>query len=212
MEPKRTITLAVLGLRTLDQTNDQMLFASMLGLPTVGLVRGNAAELKRMSFQIGPEVDLADIARVLSGQGIAFEERSDSVPSVGKMLTLRDPDGTAVDLFRDCAFAKTGEHVAPFDIIKLGHVAGRVADMDKTLKFYCGLLGFRVSDWLTDARVFLRCNADHHALNFLMDDGPRLHHIAFEVQDWSELKRSMDKMAERSFRLEFWAQSAHGRS
>ncbi len=192
----------VLGLRPLYRSNERMLFSSGIGLPAVELVQGTAAELKRMSFQIGPEVDLADVARVLTSQGVAFEERSDSVPSVEKMLALKDPDGTAIDLFRDCTFAKIGEHTAPFDIIKLGHVAGRVGDIDKTLEFYCRLLGFRISDWLTDARVFLRCNADHHALNFLMDDGPKLHHIAFEVQDWSELKRSMDKMAERSFRLE----------
>jgi catechol 2,3-dioxygenase-like lactoylglutathione lyase family enzyme len=118
------------------------------------------------------------------------------------MLTLRDPDNTAIDLCQDCTFAKLDTNNPPFDILKLGHVAGRVEDIKRTLKFYCDLLGFRISDWLTDARVFLRCDSDHHALNFLMEEGPRLHHIAFEVQDWSELKRSMDKMAERSVRLE----------
>jgi catechol 2,3-dioxygenase-like lactoylglutathione lyase family enzyme len=86
----------VLGLRTLYRTNERMLFSSGIGLPAVELVQGTAAELKRMSFQIGPEVDLADVARVLTSQGVAFEERSDSVPSVEKMLALKDPDGTAI--------------------------------------------------------------------------------------------------------------------
>ena len=50
--------------------------------------------------------------------------------------------------------------------LKLGHVAYRVDDVQKTVKFYCDVLGFRVSDWRADDFAFLRCNTDHHTVNF----------------------------------------------
>ena len=48
--------------------------------------------------------------------------------------------------------------------LKLGHVAYRVDDVQKTVKFYCDVLGFRVSDWHADHFAFLRCNTDHHTV------------------------------------------------
>ncbi len=79
--------------------------------------------------------------------------------------------------------------------LKLGHVAYRVDDVQKTVKFYCDVLGFRVSDWRADNFAFLRCNADHHTVNFVYDAEPQLHHIAFEVKDWAEIQRAAEMLA-----------------
>ena len=50
--------------------------------------------------------------------------------------------------------------------------------------FYQDLLGFRWSDTIGDFFVFLRCNADHHAANFLESTKlPGMHHIAYEMRD-----------------------------
>jgi catechol 2,3-dioxygenase-like lactoylglutathione lyase family enzyme len=45
--------------------------------------------------------------------------------------------------------------------LKLGHIAHAVEDQAMA-DFYCRVLGFRVSDWIEDYFVFLRCNPDHH--------------------------------------------------
>ena len=47
------------------------------------------------------------------------------------------------------------------------------SDPKKYADFYCRVLGFRVSDWIEDWFVFLRCGPDHHTVNFVR--GKRTH-------------------------------------
>ena len=47
-------------------------------------------------------------------------------------------------------------------IKKLGHVGIFVKDIEKSKKFYTGILGFKVSDVNEQGIVFLRCSTDHH--------------------------------------------------
>ena len=63
--------------------------------------------------------------------------------------------------------------------------------------FYQNVLGFRVSDWIDDFFVFLRCNADHHAVNFVRGDHTRLHHFAFEVRDFAALQNACDLLGRK---------------
>ena len=39
--------------------------------------------------------------------------------------------------------------------------------------FYGKVLGFRISDWIGDFFVFMRCNADHHSVNFISGKNSR---------------------------------------
>ena len=74
-------------------------------------------------------------------------------------------------------------------------MAYRVDDVQKVVKFYTDVLGFRVSDWHGDTFAFLRCGPDHHTVNFVFDEVPQLHHIAFEVKDWAEIQRACEWLA-----------------
>src|SRR5262249_16937321 len=95
-----------------------------------------------------------------------------------------------------------------FNILKLGHVAYRVLDVQQIVKFYSEVLGFRVSDWRGDFFVFLRCNTDHPTLNFIIDEKPQLHHIAFAVIDWCEIHKSIDHLAHNNVHL-VWGPGRH---
>jgi catechol 2,3-dioxygenase-like lactoylglutathione lyase family enzyme len=85
--------------------------------------------------------------------------------------------------------------------LKLGHIAYQCPDVAGIVKFYCDLLGFRVSDWRSDFFAFLRCSRDHHTVNFLRDAKTAIHHIAFEVRDWSDIKRASDLLAKNKIKL-----------
>jgi catechol 2,3-dioxygenase-like lactoylglutathione lyase family enzyme len=80
--------------------------------------------------------------------------------------------------------------------------------VQKTVKFYCDVLGFRVSDWRADDFAFLRCNTDHHTVNFVYDAEPQLHHIAFEVKDWAEIQRAAETLAKHDIHL-VWGPGRH---
>jgi catechol 2,3-dioxygenase-like lactoylglutathione lyase family enzyme len=85
--------------------------------------------------------------------------------------------------------------------LKFGHIAYQCPDVQRIVKFYCDTLGFRVSDWRGDFFAFLRCSRDHHTVNFLRDAKTAIHHIAFEVRDWSDIKRASDLLAKNNIKL-----------
>ena len=119
-----------------------------------------------------------------------------------------DPKGTEVEIFSDYTFAQDDGRSAGIMPLKLGHVAYRVDDVQKTVKFYSDVLGFRVSDWRDDTFAFLRCSTDHHTVNFVHDAEPQLHHIAFEVKDWAEIQRACESLARHDIHL-VWGPGRH---
>jgi catechol 2,3-dioxygenase-like lactoylglutathione lyase family enzyme len=92
----------------------------------------------------------------------------------------------------------------PFRIQKIGHVVLNVSDLQRSLDFYVGLLGFRVSDIYPDTMVpggmaFMRCSADHHGVALVgsLKEASRrseMHHMAFEVASLDEVFRSRDHL------------------
>ncbi len=101
----------------------------------------------------------------------------------------------------------------PFAVRKLGHVVLKVKDLQRSLDFYVGLLGFRVSDVYPDTMmkggmVFLRCNADHHCLALVggaKEEGAarELHHLAFELATLEELVRARDHLRRHGVTIDY---------
>jgi catechol 2,3-dioxygenase-like lactoylglutathione lyase family enzyme len=92
---------------------------------------------------------------------------------------------------------------------KLGHVAFNVIDVQKVVKFYVDVLGFRVSDWMADFFAFLRCGPDHHTIN-LIETGKNKHfHTAFELRDWSHLQTACDYLSYSGYKM-LWGPGRHG--
>jgi catechol 2,3-dioxygenase-like lactoylglutathione lyase family enzyme len=129
-------------------------------------------------------------------------------PGVSHAVTFEDPKGTPIDVYAKYNFAKIDGIPSIFNILKLGHVAYRVLDVQKIVKFYTDVLGFRVSDWRGNFFVFMRCNTDHHTLNFIIDEKPQLAHIAFEVVDWAEIRKACDYLAHNKVQL-VWGPGRH---
>jgi catechol 2,3-dioxygenase-like lactoylglutathione lyase family enzyme len=198
----------VLGMIVIDRGKDRAFLSSRQGLEAIELVKGEPGKLQRVSFQIAPGSDLGDVVKDLEKQGIKCERRQGISPGITHAVTFEDPKGTPVDLFAEYKFAKEDRSHAIFNILKLGHVAYRVTDVQQVVKFYCEVLGFRVSDWRGDYFVFMRCNTDHHTVNFVIDEKPQLHHIAFEVIDWSEIHKAVDYLAANKIHL-VWGPGRH---
>jgi catechol 2,3-dioxygenase-like lactoylglutathione lyase family enzyme len=198
----------VLGLRVIERDARRAYLATRTGLEAIALERGDAVALTRLSFQVAPGSDLAALARELGALGIASERRSGVSPGIAEALAFTDIKGTAIDLFADYTFATDDGVQAVITPLRLGHVAYRVSDVQQVTKFYTDVLGFRVSDWRDTTFAFLRCNTDHHTVNFVVDPVPQLHHIAFEVKDWPEIHRASDFLAKNNIRL-VWGPARH---
>ena len=120
-----------------------------------------------------------------------------------------DPKGTTIELFSDldhAAACEVSHGVAP---TKLGHVAFGVPDARTMTDFYVEQLGFRVSDWLEDFFVFLRCGSDHHTANFRTAPVTAMAHIAFELIDWGHVRTACDTLGQHK-RTILWGPLRHG--
>ena len=198
----------VLGLNVVARDRNSAVLATKVGLEAIALERGDAAELKRLSFQVAPGTDLKDCIKALGAHGVTAEMRSEISPGVKQAISFKDNKGTDIDVYAEYDFAPDKEKPIGIMPLKLGHVAYRCLDIKPVMKFYMEVLGFRLSDIRGDFFCFLRCNSDHHAINFVNDPKPQLHHIAFEVKDWPEIHRACDYLAKNKLLL-VWGPGRH---
>lgn len=197
-----------LGLVLIGQEKDRAWLGTKVGHLAVQLDRAGRARCSKLTFEVAPGTDFKEIARQLSALGIASDMRGDATPGIGQALTFKDPKGTTLELFTEWSAVGDGrvQGVSP---VKLGHVAFVVSDLAKTHEFYSKVLGFRVSDWIEDWFVFMRCSPDHHTVNFVKGTGDFLHHMAFELKDWSQLGAACDHLAKKNVPI-IWGPLRHG--
>src|ERR1700722_829479 len=191
----------IVGLSLVARAKDRAILATKAGLEAIVLERGSAADAPRLSFQIAPGSDTGEVIARLNKAGVKSERRTDITPGIKEAVAFADPKGTTLEIFSDCGFAPDDNSFTGVMPLKFGHIAYTCPDVQGIVKFYCDMLGFRVSDWRGDFFAFLRCSRDHHTVKFLRDAKTAIHHIAFEVRDWSEVKRASDMLAQSGIKL-----------
>jgi catechol 2,3-dioxygenase-like lactoylglutathione lyase family enzyme len=199
----------VTGLVVASRENDRALLASRLGQVVLQLVKGDRPRCAKLSFQVAKDSDFGEMARFLDSQGIRSEIRSDAIPGMSRLLAFEDIKDTQIELLTDWEYLlpnKSVPGVAPF---KLGHVAFVVPDVQAVAEFYSKILGFRVSDWIEDIFVFMRCNPDHHTVNFVRGKRANMHHIAFQLRDFSHLENGCDVLSQNRIPI-IWGPLRHG--
>jgi catechol 2,3-dioxygenase-like lactoylglutathione lyase family enzyme len=199
----------VVGLVLLEREKDRALFVSRLGDVSLILRRGPAARLTKIAFQVSPHDDLAALAKTLIGHGIAASIDEASVPGIGKVLTFQDPKGTVIEVFTEARPAGSVTQPTAVAPLKLGHIAFMMPDIHPFVEFYQKVLGFRVSDWQEDFFCFMRCGADHHTINFATGKSTRMHHIAFELKDWTHVQTACDHLGRKEVPI-IWGPGRHG--
>ncbi|MEZ5764431.1 MAG: VOC family protein [Xanthobacteraceae bacterium] len=197
----------ILGLFQLRRDDDHAVFATRQGRETLVLVRGERPELSGIAFEIAPSLSLEDAQQTLANAGVEAVLRAGRTPCVDQVLAFKDPKGTEIELFNSPQFAETDLGELGVNPLKLGHIAYFVRDVPRLTAFYEKLLGFRRSDWRGDQAMFLRCNTDHHTINFFQGE-EKLGHLAFEVKDFAELVRASDYLVRRDFPLD-WGPARH---
>lgn len=100
-----------------------------------------------------------------------------------------------------------------FNIRKIGHVVLRSRDLERSVRFYTEVLGFRVSDvypetMVPGGMVFMRFSADHHGVALVggaahADEKRELDHLAFEVGTLDEVFRARRRLREHGVPLVF---------
>lgn len=162
----------------------------------------------RVGYRLDGE--LADARKHLAEAGYRVERRTDVSPTETEVLVLQEPQtNTPIHLY-DSSVKIAGAPADPLTPVKLGHVATYVPELASMQAFYQSLLGFEWSDTLGDFFVFLRCNNDHHAANFMQSSSfAGMHHVAYELRDMDHVQRILDNLAKNDVRLH-WGPGRHG--
>jgi 2,3-dihydroxy-p-cumate/2,3-dihydroxybenzoate 3,4-dioxygenase len=126
----------------------------------------------------------------------------------GYAFRFFDPEGRAIEVVCDSTPRSTRE-LSVGEAIPLGlsHVVLHSPDHKNLAAFYQEALGFRLSDWIGEFMVFLRCNPAHHRLAILPGP-PALNHVAFDVASVDEVMRGLARMHENGVKLQ-WGPGRH---
>jgi catechol 2,3-dioxygenase-like lactoylglutathione lyase family enzyme len=199
----------VIGLSPGTKEKGAISMASPVGQTSVVLKHGTDSKCSGLAFQTDPAIGLAEVVKTLKAHGVTAQQRTDAYPHIPESVIFEGVNGTPIELFNSSpplAERTTLTGIAP---IKLGHIAFYVLDINKCVEFYTKVLGFRVSDWMSDFFVFMRCGPDHHTCNFISGKQIRMHHIAFELKDWAHVQQACDWLAWNDLKLT-WGPGRHG--
>jgi catechol 2,3-dioxygenase-like lactoylglutathione lyase family enzyme len=199
----------IAGLVLAERENGRAYLATKLGDLVVQLQTGDTARCARLAFQVAPESDFKDIQSGLEAEGLRGQSRNDPAPGISQMLAFEDPKGTVCEIFATQTKICRPQAVTGIGPIKLGHLAFVVPDPKPLAEFYGRVLGFRVSDWIQDWFVFMRCGPDHHTINFVRGKRTQMHHVAFELKDWSQVQSACDLLGSKNIPI-IWGPGRHG--
>lgn len=189
----------VLGLETLDGRDG----TRVLGGPAYGpaLILRRGASVALVNVGGFATVDALD-ALMAHAAAARVAHRAAPVATGQPGLIVRDASGIDVEVSAGLHSRGSGSP-GVVDIRKFSHATLRVPDLEASVAFYTDQLGFRISDRLSTRFVWMRCNSDHHGLAMVAAPAaPGLHHLAFELADWSEIKRASDHLHALGVRLE----------
>jgi 2,3-dihydroxybiphenyl 1,2-dioxygenase len=178
---------------------------------------GDADDLAYLGWQVDSNTALDELAARLRAAGVQVEPGSAEEAArrkVERLFKFSDPAGTPSEIF-------TGPRLAaePFrsplvhagfraDDRGLGHLVLTARDQRESQRFYCELLGFRLSDRIVADVfgyhadiVFLHANPRHHSLALGDGMGKRLHHFLLEVGSLDDVGLGLDRALKARVRI-----------
>lgn len=180
---------------------------------------GARDDLAYAGFEVEDENALRQLVQKLSAAGLAVTEgKPDTARArrVERLFQLEDANGVPIELFCGPDRARDpfqSDHVPSGFCTAdegLGHILVVARDDEATERFYCELLGMRLSDrietelapGLTLHATFLHSNPRHHTVAFGAVPLPkRIHHFMLEVCAMEDVGAAYDRCRDAGFSI-----------
>lgn len=195
------------------EEQDSMVYFATVGQDEHHVVRLRQAEVNHIDViaMSAPDADAVDTlyGRVKdAGCRIIFEPKELKEPGGGYGFRFFSHDGLPFEVSSDVARRPVQEagarEAAPHHI---SHVVLHSPDHRKFAQFLIDVLGFRLSDWIGDFMVFLRCNSAHHRVA-LLKGPPSLNHVAYDMGTVDLMMRGVGRLRQNGIDVK-WGPGRH---
>ncbi len=231
-------SLGYVGLGVKDLAAWQSFATQVLGLESAGTNEDGAVRLRMDEYayrfalhpndtddlayagwEVADAAGLHGVYERLRANGITVAEGSAEeagARGVTEFIRFADPNGIACEAFygpsvqfekpfhspRPISGFVTGEQGA-------GHLVVTATEMEKSVRFYCEALGFRISDTIDmnfggmrSTMTFLHCNPRHHTLALIPIPMPkRLHHFMMQLRSIDDVGATMYLVQDRGIEI-----------
>jgi biphenyl-2,3-diol 1,2-dioxygenase len=200
----------ILGLQSSGIADDGRLLLRMdENAYRFALHQDDADDIAYAGWEVADAAGLREVAERMRALGVEAKPASAEEAAarrVTEMIRFSDPNGIACEVF--CGPSMQFEQ--PFHSPRaiggfvtgqqgLGHIVVAAPEIQKSVRFYCEGLGFRVSDTIDMkfgpmkvTMVFLHCNARHHTLALVPVPAPRrLHHFMLQLRSIDDVGATM---------------------
>lgn len=212
LEAERRFFLETWGLE-LAAEQDGMLYLATVASHHPYVIRLRQDDEKKtdlIGFTAASRADVDALADQVKAAGckVISEPAPSNGPAGGYAFRFFDPDGHAIEIVAEAKLRQPralekGESLP----LQISHIVLHSPTHKDLERFYRDVLGFRLSDWLGDFMVFLRCSPAHHRLAILPGP-PALNHIAFDVASVDDLMRGLARMNQAGVALQ-WGPGRH---
>lgn len=179
--------------------------------------------IDQMSFKVHHDDDLADLERKVSRFGLPVE-RISAGESLGQGESIRfaTPSGHVMELVADVEKVGTSrprsrpeadwatpgatprERIAP---PRMDHLLVTAEEVGEATRFYIDVLGFRITEQLLDGNghqlgTWMERSHSPHDLAVVHGPNGGLHHFAYWLDDWDEVRNAADILAFNGIQLD----------
>ncbi len=210
----------ILGLQSSGVSDDGRLLLRMdENAYRFALHRDDADDIAYAGWEVADAAGLREVAERMRAIGVEAKPASPDEAKarrVTEMIRFTDPNGIAGEAF----FGPSIQFESPFHSPRaisgfvtgqqgVGHIVVAAPDIQKSLRFYCEGLGFRVSDTIdmkfgpmSMTMVFLHCNARHHTLALVPAPAPKkLHHFMLQLHSIDDVGATMYLVQDRGVEI-----------
>jgi catechol 2,3-dioxygenase len=178
--------------------------------------------MDQMSFKVHHEDDLADLESRVSRYGFPVERISKGESlGQGESIRFSTPSGHVMELVADVEKVGTsrprhtpdpGSADQPFsrDMIappRMDHMLINAEEVGESTRFFMDVLGFRITEQLLDGNghqlgTWLERSHSPHDLAIVHGPNGGLHHFAFWLDDWDDVRDAADVLAYNGIQLD----------
>ena len=182
----------LLGLQLAERSAAQLVFRMDDRRQRLVVVPGEADGARFFGWEVADAATLDAMAARLDAAKIGFRRGNAALADqrrVAGLIVTQDPLGNRIEIVHgaertDAPFVP-GRSISGFrtGALGMGHAVLTVPRMEQVLPFYTEVLGFRVSDYVTNPfrAHFLHCNPRHHSLALIETGQAALHHLMIET-------------------------------